>query len=160
MKNLSELIKKTTILGLILGLFSISSVYAQNEANYYGEKISEKGAVSTTKLEKLMNEKESVNVKLKGEIIQTCSKKGCWMSMDMGKGQKMLVKFKDYGFFVPKEGVNGKTAIIEGIAQKEVIDVATLRHYAEDAGKSKEEIEKITQPEEKFTFEAVGVIIK
>jgi len=37
--------------------------------------------------------------------------------------------------------------------------VATLRHYAEDAGKSKEEIEKITEPETNLMFLADGVLI-
>jgi recombinational DNA repair ATPase RecF len=81
------------------------------------------------------------------------------MQLDLGNGQKMRVKFKDYAFFVPKNAA-GKTAIIEGVAFKETIDVATLRHYAEDAGKSKEEIAKITQPREEINFEAKGVIIK
>jgi Domain of unknown function (DUF4920) len=80
------------------------------------------------------------------------------MKMDMG-GKELMIRFKDYGFFVPKD-CDGKTATIQGKVKKEVIDVATLRHYAEDAGKTKEEIEKITKPEEKYTFEAVGVILK
>jgi hypothetical protein len=38
--------------------------------------------------------------------------------------------------------------------------VETLRHYAEDEGKSKEEIAAITEPVTEYTFEAVGVIIR
>ena len=34
-----------------------------------------------------------------------------------------------------------------------------LRHYAEDAGKSKSEIELIVKPEFKLSFVASGVII-
>ena len=34
------------------------------------------------------------------------------------------------------------------------------QHYASDAGKSKEEIEKITEPSRELTFEASGVLIK
>jgi hypothetical protein len=49
---------------------------------------------------------------------------------------------------------------LEGLAQKTVTDVESLRHYAEDAGKSKQEIEAITQPKEEFTFVTTGVIIK
>jgi hypothetical protein len=136
-------------------LFVTANISAQN----FGEKITEKGAIASTKLVKEMKGKESLNVKLSGKIEQVCKKKGCWMTMDMGNNQKVMIKFKDYGFFVPLD-CNGKTAVIEGVAKKEVIDVAALRHYAEDAGKSKEEIAKITEPEEKYTFEAVGVIIK
>jgi hypothetical protein len=61
---------------------------------------------------------------------------------------------------VPTKGLEGKEAIMQGTATKEVLDVATLRHYAQDAGKSNEEIEKITEPETSWTFEAVGVLIK
>ena len=35
-----------------------------------------------------------------------------------------------------------------------------LKHYAEDAGKSQKEIDKITKPEYKISFIADGVIIK
>jgi hypothetical protein len=38
--------------------------------------------------------------------------------------------------------------------------VAELQHYAEDAGKSKEEIAKITEPKLELTFVADGVIVK
>ena len=48
---------------------------------------------------------------------------------------------------------------MQGIAKKDTISVDLLRHYAEDANKSIEEIEKITQAEYKISFLADGVII-
>ncbi len=151
---------KTLFLCFICTFFIVSYTFAQKgQVKYYGDKIEEKGAISAEKLFKKLGKKESMDAKISGKIIQSCTKKGCWMTMDMGNGKKMMVKFKDYAFFVPKD-LNGEMAVIEGTAKKEVIDVATLRHYAEDAGKSKEEIEKINAPEEKYTFEAKGVIIK
>lgn len=149
MKNYSYFV----ILFLLIGF----SAQAQT---YYGEKINARKAVKAEKISAEMENQNEASVKVKGTILQTCRKKGCWMTVDMGNDQKLLVRFKDYGFFVPTEGVDGKETIVEGVLKKEVIDVATLRHYAEDAGKSKEEIEAITEPEEKYTFEAVGVIIK
>ena len=71
----------------------------------------------------------------------------------------MMVRFKDYGFFVPTKGLEGRRAVMQGYASKETTDVATLRHYAEDAGKSKEEIAKITEPETSLMFLADGVLI-
>ena len=38
--------------------------------------------------------------------------------------------------------------------------VEHLKHYAQDAGKSKEEIAKITEPKDELTFIADGVIVK
>jgi hypothetical protein len=108
----------------------------------------------------LASKEESKTIKLKGKVLAVCKKKGCWMKMEMGGEQnaQLFIRFKDYGFFVPKD-CDGKTAIIEGIAKKETITVAQLRHYAKDAGKSKKEIEAITQPERKYTFQATGVLL-
>ena len=71
----------------------------------------------------------------------------------------VFVKFKDYEFFVPKNGIEGKKAVINGILSTETISVKELQHYAEDAGKSEFEISKINKPEIKFSFLADGVII-
>ena len=38
--------------------------------------------------------------------------------------------------------------------------VKELQHYAEDAGKTKEEIAKIIAPKKEFAFEAKGVLMK
>jgi hypothetical protein len=81
------------------------------------------------------------------------------MDLDLENGETMTVRFKDYGFFVPKDA-DGRIAIIEGWAKKDTTSVELLRHYAEDAGKTKEEIEAITEPEIGYSFEAKGVIIK
>ena len=72
----------------------------------------------------------------------------------------IFVKFKDYGFFVPKTGVESKLAFISGNISKDTISVERLRHYAEDAGKSFNEIEKIVKPEFKLSFLADGVAIE
>ena len=60
---------------------------------------------------------------------------------------------------MPKDAT-GKTAVVQGQAKVDTVDVATLRHYAEDAGKPKEEIEAITEPEVQLSFEADGVILR
>ena len=81
------------------------------------------------------------------------------MDVDLGNGESMVVKFKDYGFFVPKNS-SGSTAVLEGVAKVETQTVDWLKHKAEDACKSQEEIDAITEPEVKVSFMADGVIIK
>ena len=71
----------------------------------------------------------------------------------------VLVRFKDYGFFVPKSGAEGKSAIVNGNISVDTLSVAQLRHYAEDAGKSREEILSIVHPETTISFLADGVTI-
>lgn len=128
--------------------------------NYYGDEISEEGAVPAEGLIAQLGENESVQIKLQTTILETCTKKGCWMNVDIGNGEEMMVRFKDYGFFVPISGVDGKTTIIEGTLFNDMVDVETLRHYAEDAGKDSTEIMAITEPSTELAFEATGVIIK
>ena len=138
-------------------LFFISfSVYSQSDSAYYGEKIS---STDLQQLSKIDFKNDSVQTKLEGKIITTCPKKGCWIEMKIDD-KDVFVKFKDYGFFVPKSGMEGKKAIIQGLASIDTVSVKDLKHYAEDAGKSKSEIEKIISPEIKISFMAEGVIIK
>ena len=125
----------------------------------YGDAINAEGAISTGELVQMMQASDSVNVKVEGEILATCAMKGCWMNLQLDNGQEMRVTFKDYGFFVPSEGMEGNRAVIQGKALRTVTDVATLKHYASDAGKPQIEIDAITEDKEELTFEAEGVII-
>ena len=53
-----------------------------------------------------------------------------------------------------------REVIVNGKAFVQETSVADLKHYAEDAGKSKEEIAKITKSKLEFAFEADGVLMK
>lgn len=132
---------------------------ADTTLQYFGDSITQDGAVAADQLAIQMQGKDSMKVKITGKIEEVCQKKGCWMNMNIGNNQSMKVRFKDYAFFVPKDA-NGKTVFLEGVAYTDTTSVAELKHYAEDGGKSKEEIEKINQPEIAISFEANGVIIK
>ena len=132
---------------------------SKSSLSYFGDTITEENAKEATQLVALIGDQSKMDVKLTGTIDQVCQKKGCWMDVNMGNNQTLKVRFKDYAFFVPKDAA-GKTVIMEGEAFHDTVTVAQLRHYAEDAGKSKEEIEKITEPEISINFEAKGVIIK
>ena len=94
-----------------------------------------------------------------GEIIDVCPKKGCWMNVKVNT-DTVFVKFKDYGFFVPKSGIEGKQVLMSGKIFRDTITVERLRHYAEDAKKSKDEIELITAPEYKINMIANAVAIR
>ena len=132
---------------------------SQDSINYYGEEFSTLDVkdYSTNKQGFLYNTKDLI--KIEAEILSTCPKKGCWMKIK-AEEDTILVRFKDYGFFVPKDGVVGNKTVINGKLSVDTLSVAQLRHYAEDAGKSKEEINKIMNPEISMTFLANGVMIR
>ncbi len=143
-------------------LFSSVNLMAQDalpSTGSFGASITPKGAIDALKVPQKLKSAVSKEMKVMGEVLEVCQAKGCWMTMDIGNGQTMRVKFKDYGFFVPKDA-SGKTAIIHGVAMQEVVGVDELKHLAEDAGKTQEEIEAITAPKEELTFIADGVIIQ
>ncbi len=102
---------------------------------------------------------DSVHVQIEAPIQEVCEKKGCFMILDLGDDQTARVTFKDYGFFVPKD-VAGQETIINGWAHKSETSVEQQKHYAQDMGKSTEEIDAITEPKIDYTFVADGVLIK
>ena len=103
---------------------------------------------------------DTINLKFNANIKEVCSKKGCWMTLPAGNDDEtIMVRFKDYGFFMPLDAA-GKEVIVAGKAFVNEVSVADLKHYAEDAGKSSEENANITESAMEFAFEANGVLLK
>lgn len=125
----------------------------------YGANLDLAGVVSPSEMVLVVEKEGNFEGKISGEIKEVCTKKGCWLTMDLPNGESMRVTFKDYEFFVPTTS-QGYPIILEGVAVLTETDVETQRHYAEDGGMSKEEVEAITEPKREITFEAVGVMIQ
>lgn len=132
------------------------------KSNTFGEEFTQKDPMSATSLLELMGEADTLSgIQMIGKVKEVCQAKGCWMSIEPeAEGiDPIFVTFKDYGFFMPKD-IAGAEVLMEGFAYKSVTTVDELRHYAEDAGKSEEEIMAITAPKEEIKFEATGVVLK
>lgn len=151
------------IISLVIILLIISSCKGQEKLYAsFGEDISAENAASINDaIEKYqsMKEGDSTDYKLIATVNEVCQAKGCWMTLNLEDGNEIMVKFKDYGFFVPKD-IAGKEVIIQGKAFVNEVPVDELRHYAEDAGKSEDEIKQITSPKKTYSFEAEGVLLK
>lgn len=93
---------------------------------------------------------------VKGKVVEVCKAEGCWLRLQRADGTTMLVRVKDHAFLMP-ENIVGKTVLIEGNATVKETTEEMRKHYAEDAGKSKEEIAKIKGPEKDVQFAAKGV---
>lgn len=129
-----------------------------NPGDSYGEKISADGAISLKDLDKKLKKSETVNAKIKGKVVEVCSKKGCWLTMEMPDKSKMTVKFKDYAFFVPAD-ISGKTVVLNGEARRKIVSVNELKHFAQDAKKPQSEIDAIIKPEKQLSYTASGVLV-
>lgn len=149
---------KHIILFVTTAFISISALAQSDSVQYFGKEITQESPTAPADFLSTVQQQGEITTQVAGEITKVCPMKGCWMTMEVA-GQEMMVRFKDYGFFVPKDAA-GKTAVVQGQAVMDTLDVATLRDYAEDAGKSAEEINAITEPEVKLSFTADGVILK
>ncbi|MCL5245387.1 DUF4920 domain-containing protein [Cellulophaga sp. 20_2_10] len=128
----------------------------------FGEKITPDNAKVTKEIAAVYHNlavADTVATKFTGKVLDVCQSKGCWMKLDLGDGEEAMVKFKDYGFFMPKD-IAGKEVVVNGKAFVEQMSVDEQQHYAEDGGATKEEIAQITAPKKTYRFEADGVLLK
>lgn len=140
-----------------------SSDLAIEEFTYasFGEKITDEGVIPSAEIAEKYNHLkvgDTVFVKFESKVNEVCQAKGCWMVLEL-ESNEVMVKFKDYGFFMPKN-IAGKNVIVNGKAFISEVTVEEQRHYAEDADKPLEEIEAITEPKKTLSFEADGVLVK
>ena len=132
-------------------------IVLEKDNEVYGAKPTLAKATGLADLLKDPKAQEGKTIRVDGEVEGVCVKKGCWMTLKDGD-KSMRVKFKDYAFFVPFD-IAGRTATVEGKAEVMLVTEAMRRHYAMDAGKSKEEVEKIKGDETTVTFMAEAVKI-
>ncbi len=135
---------------------------AEAETNSFGAGVSKPdAAISFADVNAQLETADSAMVIMRAKVGEVCQAKGCWMNIVDAAGTtegEMFVQFQDYGFFMPKD-IAGREVIVEGKAYKQETSVEELKHYAEDAGKSAEEIAAITEPVMEKKFMATGVVL-
>lgn len=146
----------------LLSAFSISLSLLSQEAEpakpgvVYGS-FSEKGktAINVNDLEKTIGEAKYEG-KVQGKVVEVCKAMGCWAKLERADGSTVMIKVKDHEFAMPVDLV-GKMVVAEGSAEVKLTSVSMLKHYAEDGGKSKEEIDKIKEPKKEILMSVKGV---
>lgn len=162
MKNINTII--VIFLLILTGCKSEKAENSTKEATYvsFGKKINQDNAISNQEMAKKfdnLKQGDTIEVKFISKIDNVCQKKGCWIKVPLLNGKQSFVKFKDYAFFMPFNSAGSKV-ILNGKAFKKEISVKSLQHYAKDAGKSDDEIAKITEPKVTYSFLADGVLLE
>jgi hypothetical protein len=121
----------------------------------YGVLAQKGDPIKVTELENNLQENK-FSGKITGKVAEVCQAEGCWIRLQKADGTTLLVKAKDHAFVMPKDIV-GKMVVAEGDATVKEVSEAMRKHLAEDAGKSKEEIEKIKGDSKEIIFSAKGV---
>ncbi len=149
----------TLLVGLGFGILALAQPPKgpANKGMTFGETTTADGAVSVSDLTSTVTSEKEMFVKVKGKVTDVCTMEGCWIKVQTPNG-KMMIKMKDHAFVVPLD-LNGKEVIVNGTASIKVTSVKELQHYAEDAGKTKEEIAKITQPKKEIILDAKGILV-
>lgn len=137
-----------------------SAVEEMNDTSkvLFGEEVQAEGAINLEQFAQQIEGKDSIEAKIIATPSKVCQKMGCWFIVELPNGEEMRIKTKDHAFAVPKD-MAGKEVVFEGMAYRDTVSVEQLQHYAEDAGKSKEEIAAITEAEVGVSFRADGVRI-
>ena len=155
--------KKVGIL-IVLAILLMNCKKEEQRINYasFGAKISTVKSISKNDMmDKFSALKvgDTIDVKFESKVNKVCKAKGCWMKVDLGNDEASMVKFKDYGFFVPMNSEERKV-IVNGKAYVTEVTVKELKHIAKDAGKTDDEIAQIKNPEYSYAFIADGVLME
>ncbi len=150
----------------LFALFSLASVRAQSgkespKVTKVGAPLSGKpllGPEAASALFQSLAANDTVQTGFKGKVLEVCQMKGCWMRVELAGDESVMVRFKDYGFFVPKD-IAGQEVWVEGKAFITQMPEDERRHLARDAGKSEKEIMAIRGSQLAPEFEASGVRI-
>ena len=154
---------KRILIPAVAMMAACTSPEAQPEAqisyDYFGDTVQVADTTSLSALlAQLQGGTDSVYGTFAAPISSVCQVKGCWMQLDLGNGEEALVRFKDYGFFVPMDAAS-ELAFVEGGLKVDTLSVDWLRHQAEDAGASDSAIAAITEPKISYSVLATGVAL-
>lgn len=152
-----------SILAAILCLAGFSSTYSQTGETYrdFGSAIAAGEAMDTGDAGVLfgtLKANDTISAVFRAKVLDVCQAKGCWMRLELPEGQKVMVRFKDYGFFVPMD-IAGSEVVVGGRAFISEVPESERRHLARDAGETDQAVQAISGPVREPGFEAEGVRI-
>ena len=100
---------------LILGLILISCQQETEMANAqnFGGEVTLEESVSLAEIYKNPDQYKDKEIRVEGTIKEVCQHKGCWLKLTDGT-KEITVRFKDYGFFVPKDAATSRV-IVQGL---------------------------------------------
>lgn len=130
---------------------------AMNAKGGYGIEITTDNAMDVKQFVSNPTLAENYKGKISGVVNECCKSMGCWVTLDMGNGESMMVQFRDDQggeFFVPKDFV-GKQVVVNGEIERQTLSVEEQKHLAEDAGKN---TDVITNEKKQLIFIADGVM--
>jgi hypothetical protein len=152
------MIRKARLLSVIVSLLVAATAMAgQKSPRHFGAAFTDAKTVALAEAISNVEKYDGKTIKVEGRITDVCQEKGCWLVVTDGE-RAMRVKFKDYGFFVPKDS-GGKNVILEGLVEKKTISEMAAQHYAKES-RGKVDPSTIKGPQVVIQMTATGVEIQ
>ena len=141
---------------LILFAAAVYFIPVSPKGQFFGEPFDTSNPQAISEVVKTEIDSVGKFVIVSGTIEAVCQEKGCWLTLKTDS-TNIRVRFKNYGFFVPKD-IAGREVVLAGIIRREKVSAAVEQHYREDAG----DTTKVVMPEFtiKQSFLASGVYLK
>lgn len=145
----------------VLALVSVTVLFAQppagdaNLGDVYGANVTAGKNFNAKQLTGKLQE-GPLETKLKAKVLEVCPNKGCWVKVQLEDKSVAMIKMKDYKFFVPTS-LEGKNIEVDGKVEMATTSVGELKHFAEDANKTQEEIDAIKEPKKEIKIMANGI---
>lgn len=150
------------VLGILVMAFMPSEATGQKgNVTDVGAPLSQKNVLNTqaaAEMYKKLGKKDTLTTAFRAKVKEVCQMKGCWVRLELSPEETVLVEFKDYGFFVPKD-IAGSEMWVEGKAFINELSEGEHRHLARDSGASEKDIKAIKGSRMMPGFEATGVRI-
>ncbi len=148
--------KKLPLLSIIiLIVFSACTNFGNTEKQAV-EKKKPLVTLMATQLADSMAMQNELEVLIAGTITDVCRMSGCWLELDMGNGNRVLITFPEEVFVVDTNAI-GKQATVTGTASKVIVPVNRLRLQAADEGESEEMVNAINEPITEYSIAATKV---
>ncbi len=152
-------LKKQPLLAFLAIFLLLSSCSKKKQALIFGEQVDTTQALPVSELASKMGGNSSMEATISGKVQNVCKAEGCWLKLDCGNDDGLMVRMKDHAFTVP-EKIQDKFAFIIGRAYYDTLSIEKLRDNAKDEGASPAVIAAISQPEFELVFEAKGISIR
>lgn len=123
----------------------------------FGEGVTIEDVVSMDDILKNSSQYDGKELVVESRIKTVCQARGCWMEVESGT-LPMRISFENDSFFIPKESARKKVRIQGELKIKEISE-EVARNYLKDAGRSNEEVQKLSGPQKLLTMVASGLII-
>lgn len=94
---------------------------------------------------------------IEAKVVDVCRNKGCWMKVKTPTEER-LVRFKDYGFFVPKD-IKGQKIRMRVTSVSKTMSEEEQKHMLKESGASQHELALIKGSKTQQEWLATGVEI-